>query len=63
MWVFFFSFSTHRATRRDVPGSLSPGDFDWGRLSNEFRQLLLQGALEPKEVHVKYHREFRKVRG
>ncbi|CAM9270874.1 unnamed protein product [Ectocarpus fasciculatus] len=46
--------------RRDVPGSLSPGEFDWGRLSNEFRQLLLQGALEPKELHAKYHREFRK---
>ncbi|CBN78592.1 expressed unknown protein [Ectocarpus siliculosus] len=48
------------APRRDVPRSLSPDDFDWGRLSTEFRQLLLQGALEPKEVHVKYHREFRK---
>lgn len=53
----------HRST---VPGvvpeaPLADYDVDWKRLSVEFRQLLLEGALEPAEVHAKYHREFKKV--
>eukprot|EP00752_Nemacystus_decipiens_P015668 g13982.t1 len=35
-------------------------DVDWKQLSSEFRQLLLPGALEPMEIHVNYHRTFKK---
>lgn len=53
-----------RSPRRgDVPEPLPADDgVDWKKLSSEFRQILLDGALEPKEVHAKYHREFKKVR-
>ncbi|CAN0179552.1 unnamed protein product [Pylaiella littoralis] len=52
-------------TRSTVPGVVPEAPLadyvvDWKRLSVEFRQLLLEGALEPAEVHAKYHREFKK---
>lgn len=50
-----------RSPRRDFPEPPPTDDVDWKKLSSEFRQILLEGALEPTEVHAKYHREFRKV--
>lgn len=54
----------HRSPRRgEQPPEPLPADdgVDWKRLSSEFRQILVDGALEPTEVHAKYHREFKKV--
>lgn len=54
----------YRSPRRGDVSEPFPADdvVDWKQLSSEFRQILLEGALEPTEVHAKYHREFKKVR-
>lgn len=68
--ALFFLIVLHRVPvpvpRREplgppAPSSMTSDDVDWKQLSSEFRQLLLPGALEPKEIHATYHRTFRKV--
>eukprot|EP00904_Undaria_pinnatifida_P006285 jgi/Undpi1/2787/HiC_scaffold_14.g06164.m1 len=48
-------------SRKSQPDlSHDPDDIDWKKLSREFQQILASGPLEPREIHVKYHRDFHK---
>ncbi|CAM9753835.1 unnamed protein product, partial [Hapterophycus canaliculatus] len=51
---------TRTMERRSGPATGTAGEYDWKQLSREFRHLLSAGALEAKEIHAKYHREFSK---